>query len=269
MAPLSVFIIAQNEADRIGATLGSVAGLADDVVVVDSGSTDGTPQVAEQYGARVLFNPWPGYGLQKRFGEDASTGGWLLNLDADEVLSPELREEIAGLFAAGEPPCAAYRLRIAEIFPGETKPHRWAYALSPVRLYRKSAGRYSASPVHDRVDLAPGVKTGRLKGTVYHYSVRSMGDQIAKLNRYSDDQVADLAARGKKLSTLRVFLEFPAAFFKAYLLRRHCLRGVYGFITAMNYAYFRYLRVAKHYERVRLERLKDGAAKPGAPAKPH
>src|SRR3712207_4928412 len=99
MLPLSVFIIARNEADRIGATIRAVRDLTDDLVVIDSGSTDGTQAVAEELGARVIFNAWPGYGPQKRFGEEQCRHDWILNLDADEELSPALREEIRSLFA--------------------------------------------------------------------------------------------------------------------------------------------------------------------------
>ncbi|WP_082767073.1 glycosyltransferase family 2 protein [Bosea sp. PAMC 26642] len=249
MPPLSIFIIARDEADRIGRTIAAVSSLSDDIVVVDSGSTDDTQAIAEGAGARVIFNPWPGYGQQKRFAEDQCRHDWLLNIDADEVVPPGLVAEIAALFAQGEPGADAYKMRIAEIFPGEAAPHRFAYALPPVRLYRRDKGRYSPSPVHDRVELVPGACIGRLKGTVHHYSVRSLGEQIDKLNAYSDAQADDLDKRGLSLSVFRLVAEFPANFLKAYIGRRHALRGVYGFMTAMNYAFYRYLRVAKHWER--------------------
>lgn len=252
--PLSVFIIAKNEADRLPRIIRAVRGISDDIVVVDSGSDDGTQALARAEGARVIEREWPGYGPQKRFAEGECKHNWVLNIDADEFVPPELAVEIADLFATGEPAADAYEIRIAEIFPGEEAPHPLAYALDPVRLYRRDRGTYSLSPVHDRVDLQPGARIGRLQGIIHHFSVRSIGDQIEKLNAYSDQQVADLASRGKSVSTLRVFVEFPAAFFKAYLGRRHFARGVYGFITAMNFAFFRWLRVAKDYERRTIER---------------
>ncbi len=256
---LSIFIIARDEADRIGRTIEAVRGLSDDIVLVDSGSTDGTQGIAERLGARVVFNPWPGYGQQKRFAEEQCRHDWLLNIDADEVVPPDLAAEIASLFAGPGPAADAYQIRIAEIFPGEPAPHRFAYALAPVRLYRKDKGRYSPSPVHDRVDLAPGARVARLKGTVHHYSVRSLGEQMSKLNSYSDAQADDLDRRGQTLSVFRLAVEFPANFIKAYIGRRHALRGVYGFMTAMNYAFYRYLRVAKHWER-RLQRRSTDAS---------
>jgi glycosyltransferase involved in cell wall biosynthesis len=266
--PLSVFIISLDEADRIGETIRAVRDLTDDLVVVDSGSSDGTQEIAAALGARVIFNAWPGYGPQKRFAEEQCRHTWLLNIDADEVVPPDLKAEIRQLFAQGAPPRDAYRIGIAEIFPGEGRPHPWAYTLRPVRLYRKDKGRYATSVVHDRVDLAPGARVGRLKRTLHHFSVRSLGDQIDKLNRYSDEQTQDLHMRGVSIGTWRIFVEFWGAFIKAYIGRRHFVRGVYGFLTAMNYAIARHLRLAKYYERRRLEMSRQGRERPDDEARP-
>ncbi len=249
--PLSIFLIALNEADRIGDTIEAVRGLADEIVVVDSGSTDATREIAAAHGARVMHNAWQGYGPQKRFAEDQCRNDWLLNIDADEICPPALVAEIRALFAAGTPPCDAYRVPIAEQFPGEREPHRWSYTIDPVRLYRRSSGRYADSTVHDRVELAPGTRVGRLRNRIHHRSVRSLSHEITKLNAYSDMQVENMEARGVRLPFWRILTEFPMAFFKAYVLRRHFLRGRFGFLTAMNYAIYRHLRVAKHLERRR------------------
>ncbi len=259
---LSVTIIAKNEADRIGPVIAAVRDLADDIIVVDSGSDDGTQAVAAAAGARVIDNAWPGYGPQKRFAEDQAKGPWLFNIDADEWVPPELAEEIRQLFARGEPPFRAYRVLIAEQFPGEAEPHRFAYALDPVRLYRKDAGRYSPSTVHDRVDLNPGVTAGRLRTRIHHRSVRSLSDQLSKLNAYSDMQVEELASRNREIAEWRILTELPLSFIKGYVGRRHFVRGFYGVATAMNFAISRHLRVAKAIERQRVARLK--AATPGA-----
>lgn len=254
MISLSIFIITKNEADRLPRVLDAVRGLSEDIVVVDSGSQDGTQALAEAFGARVFHHGWQGYGLQKRFAEAQCRHEWLLNIDADEWVPPELAEEIRALLISGAPVADAYEIRIAEVFPGEAAPHPLAYALAPVRLYSRLKGQYSPSPVHDRVDLHAGARVLRLKGVIHHFSMRSIGDQLMKLNAYSDQQVADLAARGKAMPLWRLFLEFPAAFLKAYLIRRHILRGRYGFITAMNYAFYRWLRIAKDIERRLIER---------------
>ena len=256
--PISVFLIAKNEADRIGPTIAAVRGLTDDLVLVDSGSTDGTVELARSLGARVVEHEWCGYGPQKRFAEDQCRHDWLLNVDADEVASPELAAEIKGLFNGSGPDRDAYTVPIAEVFPGEKRPHRVAYTLHPVRLYRRSRARYSPSRVHDRVVLEPGVSLGRLRGRIHHFSIRSLGHEIAKLNRYSDEQADDLAARRVRLSRLRVFLELPGAFIKAYFGRRHFVRGTYGFLIATNYAIARHLRVAKHFERLLAQEAEGG-----------
>jgi len=256
VANLSIFIIARNEADRIGRTIDAVRGLSDDILVVDSGSTDATVAIAERKGARVIHNDWPGYGPQKRFAEENCRHLWLLNIDADEVVPPELSAEIRAALADGASGVDGFEIRIAEIFPGEAAPHPLAYALSPVRLYRKDRGRYVDSIVHDRVAFQEGANFRRLNGMIHHFSVRSIGDQIAKLNEYTTQQARDLAQRGKQVPTWRLFVEFPASFFKAYVLRRHAVRGIYGFMTSMNYAFYRWLRVAKDVERRMVEKAR-------------
>jgi glycosyltransferase involved in cell wall biosynthesis len=256
--PFSIFIITKNEADRLPRTLDAVQGLSDDIIVVDSGSTDGTQELAKSFGVRLIYNDWSGYGPQKRFAEKQCRYDWMLNIDADEVMPPNLAAEITALFSDGEPALDAYKIRIAEIFPGEGAPHPFAYALAPVRLYKRSVGRYSRSTVHDRVDLInKNTPVGKLKGTIHHFSIRSIGDQLNKLNNYTDQQIVDLVKNNKSIPTWRLFVEFPAAFFKAYILRRHIVRGVYGFMTAMNFAFYRWLRVAKDVERRRVEASKD------------
>jgi glycosyltransferase involved in cell wall biosynthesis len=250
---LSIFMITLNEADRIGAALEAVRGLSDDIVVVDSGSTDGTQDLARKLGARVIYNAWPGYGLQKQFGEDQCRHDWMLNIDADEIVTPALKAAILSALSSDDLKPCGFSTKIVEMFPGETKAHPWAFTLSPVRFYHKSVGRYSASSVHDRVDLVAGTPVLKLQGLIEHRSIRSLGHELIKLNAYADMQADDIDAKGRKLPAIRLVLEFPLTFLKAYIGRRHFVRGLYGFMTAMNYAFYRYLRAAKHWER-RLKR---------------
>jgi len=254
--PISVFIITKDEEDRIVPTLEAIAGLVSEVIVVDSGSTDDTVALAENYGARVIYNDWAGYGPQKRFAEEQCSQDWLFNLDGDEVVPEALADEIRQLFADGEPPHKAYSVPITEMFPTETKPHRFAFSLYPVRLYHKQAGRYSQSTVHDRVELADGVHPGQLKTRIHHRTVRSLSEEMVKLIEYSDLQNDDLEKKGRKISSARILTEFPLAFLKAYIGRRHFIRGFYGISTALNFAFYRHLRVAKHLERRIIKRQK-------------
>lgn len=224
--PLSCFIIARDEADRIGATIMSVRDWAGEVVVVDSGSRDGTVAVAESLGARVLSHPWQGYGPQKRFAEECCRFDWLLNLDADEVASAALRDEIIGLFRGGPPALAAYRLRVADIYPGRERPRPFAYSYDIVRLYDRRRARYSPSLVHDRVETG-GQRLGRLRGRVLHHSVRSLDHQRRKLDSYFALQAREKAKPRWQLYA-RLPVEYPVAFLQYYLLRRHLFGGRFG-----------------------------------------
>jgi glycosyltransferase involved in cell wall biosynthesis len=247
--PLSVFIIAKNEADRIPAAIKSAIDWADEVIVIDSGSTDGTVTVAEELGAKVIYHDWPGYGLQKRFGEDQCRNDWLLNLDADEEITPELASEIQNKFADGSYQDAdAWRIMIRDIFAHESSPAPWAYGFHQIRLYDRRKGRFSDSTVHDTVRPKDGAELSDLNGIMAHRSDRSLEFQVAKYNRYSDMQVADMQARGRHLPRLRLLTEFPVSFLKGYFIRRYRKYGWWGVILAINYAHGRFLRVAKAYE---------------------
>ncbi|MBA5778303.1 glycosyltransferase family 2 protein [Stappia sp. F7233] len=247
--PVSAFIIARDEADRIGRAIDSVIDLVDEVIVVDSGSTDGTPAVAQARGARVVHNDWPGYGPQKRFAEEQCRNDWLLNLDADEAVTPALAEEIRRLFDSQEINRAdCWQVAIKDIFAHESAPAPWAYGYIQIRLYDRGKGRFSDSTVHDTVRPEAGARLAMLKGAMEHRSIRSIEFQLEKMNRYSTMQVADLGARGRNLPRWRLLSEFPFAFFKAYVARRYALYGWWGLVIAVNYAYSRFLRVAKAYE---------------------
>jgi len=255
--PLSVFIIARDEADRIARPIESVIGWVDEVIVIDSGSTDETVAVAEQLGARVIRNDWPGYGPQKRFGEDQCRNDWLLNLDADEEVTPGLAAEIKAKFADGSYADAdGWRIMIRDLYAHETAPAPWAYGYHQIRLYDRCKGRFSASTVHDTVRPEEGARISNLSGIMAHRSIRSLDFQVGKYNRYSGMQVDDMRARGRKLPKSRLLTEFPVSFFKAYFVRKYRKYGWWGFILAMNYAHARFLRVAKAYEAELLDRTK-------------
>ena len=247
--PISVFIIAQNESDRIGITINSVKDWVDEVVVIDSGSSDDTVSVSTFLGARVLYNKWDGYGLQKRFGEDKCKNNWLLNLDADEEITEELAQEIKDLFAAGEPALSGYIVKVRDLLPSETKFALLAHTNHCLRLYNRNKGRFSDSPVHDSVIMQDGEPVGKLKALVRHRSFRSITHAIEKMNSYTSAQAANLYAKnGLIFARTRLIFEFSASFFKAYFLRLYILRGTRGIIYANIYAFGRVMRVAKYIE---------------------
>jgi len=245
--PISVFIIAKNEADRISTTINSVKDWTSEVIVIDSGSTDDTVTVANFQGARVVYNEWEGYGLQKRFGENECENDWLINLDADEEISPELAKEIKSLFADGEPEMSGYIMPVRDMLPHEKKLAPLAHNNPCLRLYNRTKGRFSDSPVHDSVIIEEG-QVGELKSPIYHRSFRNVAHAIEKLNSYSSVQAEHLRKKRVKFFYARLVFEFPFSFIKAYFVRMYILRGWRGFIYAMIYAFSRFARLAKYME---------------------
>jgi glycosyltransferase involved in cell wall biosynthesis len=268
--PISCFIIAKNEEARIGRAISSVCHWVDEVVVVvDASSTDGTHDIARKLGARVTVNAWRGYGMQKRFAEDLCHNRWRLNLDADENITPALAEEIRGLFASGPPAAAGYRIFIVEVLSFQDEPDRWAHGLWQIRLYDGHKCRFSDSPVHDTVRPGTTDRIVSLKRHIAHQSNPSLSYAVSKFNRYTDAQVADLRMRRRRFSRLRLLSEFPFAFLKAYFVRRFFLRGLWGWSSAIDFAYFRHMRIAKAYEAELLEKAeKMRETRSGRPVKP-
>lgn len=251
--PISVFIIAKNEADRIPVVIRAVRDWVDEVVVVDSGSEDDTLAVSEALGARTVFNAWRGYGPQKVFGEGQCRNRWLLNLDADEEVSPELAGEIRSLFRNGEPARAAYTLPILPLYPFQERGHPWTAFHHPVRLYRRDKAGFRDERVHDTVVVREG-GVGHCRGMVIHRSFRSLTHHVDKVNGYSSAQAEVLAARGRDPGLLTLLLTPALAFFKQYLLRREFVNGVDGIVVSHMYAFQRLIRLAKTRERRRLAR---------------
>jgi glycosyltransferase involved in cell wall biosynthesis len=234
--PISCFIIAKNEGDRIAQTIVSVKNWVDEIIVIDSGSADDTVAVCEKLGARVILHTWMGYGLQKRFSEEQCKNNWLLNLDADEEITPELAHEIAAEFAHGLPELAGFFLQVRDLLPGEKKLAPFAHTNHCLRLYDKRRARFSESPVHDSVIVQEG-KTRELKYPVLHRSFRSLSHMLEKINSYSSAQAADLQKKRMKYPYARLVIEAPFAFIKMYVLRGYALRGARGVIYSGVYAY--------------------------------
>ncbi|MEO0923404.1 MAG: glycosyltransferase family 2 protein [Pseudomonadota bacterium] len=256
---LSGFIISKDEADRIVETIVSIRDFCDEIIVVDSGSTDDTVAVSKAAGARVVHQDFLGYGPQKRFAEDLCKHDWVLNVDADEPMTKEAQEEIAGLLQSGKvEDFDCWIIRRRDVYPHEDEPASWAYYHDQIRLYDRRKSRFAESTVHDSVIAGQGATVGRLKGVLGHRSHRDINFQVTKFNRYAEMQVADLIARGRRLPRWRLLTEFPLSFLKAYFIRRHFLYGFWGFSISISYAYSRFLRVAKFHEAELQGRVKSG-----------
>lgn len=223
---LSCCIIAQDEGDRIDRCIRAVQDIVDEIVVVDSGSKDDTVARCERLGAKVVFHKWDGYGPQKRFAEDCASNDWILNLDADEVVTPELAREIAALMRVPEGRLAAYRFRQVTVYPGKEHPRLWADFHNYVRLYDRRQVRFRESRVHDTVDTKD-FPVGQLRGVAFHYSWRSIDHVRRKLESYTDLQAKEL--KKSRWSVLaRLPIEYPVLFFRYYVLRRNITGGITG-----------------------------------------
>jgi len=238
---LSACIITFNEADRIEACLSSVA-FCDEIIVVDSHSTDRTRELAASLGARVIERDWPGYRSQKQFAVDAARHEWVLCLDADERVSAELRAEITALRSAGFAGAAGWSIpRISDYF-GRFLRHGNAYPDRLVRLFDRRRGGWSGYEIHENTRVAGRVR--RLRGRLEHYPYRSLTDHQNRMQRYADLMAQALYAQGKRCGLTRVLVNPQWRFVRGYLLRLGFLDGWRGLVFALiesNYVRRKYL----------------------------
>jgi glycosyltransferase involved in cell wall biosynthesis len=219
-------IITYNEASHIVDCIRSVDWFAE-VLVVDSGSTDETVALARAAGAKVIENPWPGFGLQKQFGIDHASHGWVFSLDADERVSETLKDSLLTLLAA-EPAKSAYMVNRCNHFMGRPLRHGEGYPDWCLRLFNRTQARWSDDVVHEKV-LFDG-QLGKLQGDLDHYSQESVAAYLDKQNRYTTLQAEGLFARGKDASLIKLTLSPLVRFIKFYILRLGFLDGVPGLV---------------------------------------
>ena len=245
---LSVYIVTLNEEKRIGKTLQAASKVADEIVIVDSGSIDGTIKIADKYKAKVFFNKWESYCKQKSFAENQCSSDWVLMLDADEVLSPELIEEILE-WKKKTPKFQAYNIKICNMFEQDKKPRRFAQTFNVVRMYNRQFA-HMPPDLHnkDRIRVESGEPIGQLKGIILHYCILSIEQAVNKYNLHSTELLKTAIAENREFSKLRLATEFPRQFLRYYFGKHYCLLGSQGFTQAMILAYFRFLKIAKWFE---------------------
>ena len=238
--PVTCTIIAFNEADRVARAIASVAGIADEVIVVDSGSTEGTIALCQSLGARVLHNDWVGFGPQKRFAEDAAANDWILNLDADEWLSEELREELKALLAQEIPIARCFRIKTVIVYPNREMPAPFAHFHNYIRLYNRNTARFSPSLTHDVV--APTNDCAQLNADILHKSYRNAAHVLVKTISYFQLQIVEMKMP-RRIAFVRMVFEFPFQFIKYYIARRHIFGGWNGFVYSSVLAMGRWMRI--------------------------
>jgi glycosyltransferase involved in cell wall biosynthesis len=224
-ARVSAVVITRNAAAQLPECLASAA-FADELLVVDAGSDDGTREVAARYGARVLAQPWLGFGRQKQFAAEQAQHDWILSLDADERVSPELAASVVRALEA--PAATVYRVARRNRFMGRWLRHGEGYPDWGARLYDRRAARWSEDPVHER--LLYTATPGTLAGDLLHDSAEDLGRYLEKQNRYSALAAQAMHERGERAGAARLVLSPAVRFLKFYVLRLGFLDGLPGLV---------------------------------------
>jgi glycosyltransferase involved in cell wall biosynthesis len=248
MPKLSVVIITRNEERNILRCLESVEPMADEIVVVDSGSTDRTLQICRESGCKIFTREFDGYGSQKQFAVDQAFNDWVLSIDADEVLSEELTEEIKQLLA--EPGTGithpGYIIPFALHYMGRILRHGGVGHEHHLRLFNRTRGGFTLVPVHEGIELK-GI-AGALKGHIIHYSYHDIGHHLEKINTYTTQAANGYRKKGRTFSGIGCAFQFPASFISRYILKGGFLDGYPGFMWAFMAAVYATLKVAKTIE---------------------
>lgn len=255
---VSATVIAFQEAGSIGRTLESLR-WADEVVVMDSGSSDGTVDIALRYTDRVLHRGWTGYADQKNAVADAARWDWVFSLDADEVCSTELASEISRWWKPGSDGGRGYLIPRLTRFMGRWIRHTDWSPDHQLRLYDRTCGRWGGGRVHESVKVSGPV--GRMAGRIMHYSYDDMGDYLKKLETYTRLSALDMRDRGRRPSFCKIALSPAAAFLKSYVLKRGFLDGLPGLVVGGLSAVSAFVRQVRLLELVRQQ--SGGAGDPG------
>ncbi len=253
MTNISCFIIAKNEERLIARAIKSVKNIAEEIIVIDSGSTDKTIEIAKSLGTKVIHNDWNGYLNQKIYGEALCKNEWIINIDADEEITKDLEEEIIFISSSGLiDKYKAYRIDFGIIYREEEKLRFLAPSNTFIRLYNKnfaSFGNNKGDSTHDDVKLNPGLTEKKdvyvLAHKAFHRSGASITQLVNKANFYSSEQAKALAKKGRAISKFRIICELPFWFFKAFIIRRYFIFGFDGFVDSWIFAFARFMRLAK------------------------
>ena len=230
MTKLSVAIITLNEEKNLEQCLKSVSRVADEVIIVDSFSTDATLVIAAKYGAKVVQHTFEGFVKQKNIAAEHASYNWVLSVDADEVISPELEQSILSVKA--NPKHEVYRLARLTNYCGKWIKHSGWYPDKKIRMFDRSKGEWTGDMIHEKWQPNDDNTTiGELKGNLLHYSFYTISGHVKKIEKYSEMSARAAANRGKSCSLLKIMAVPKWNFFVNYILRLGFLDGYYGFIV--------------------------------------
>ena len=248
---LSAVIITRNAAAQLGECLESVR-FADEILVVDSGSTDATREIARRHNARVVRQDWLGYGRQKQFAVEQAANDWVLCLDADERVSAPLAHRIQE--ALRQPGCFAYDMPRCNRFMGRWLRHGEGYPDPNLRLFHRKHARWSNDPIHEHV--VTNAKVCRLDGDLLHETETTIAEYLEKQNRYTTLQAERLYAAGKRVGAARLVLSPLGRFIKFYFLRRGFIDGVPGLVHIAIGCFNSFMKYAKLMQLSRVDKGK-------------
>lgn len=251
---LSVIIIAKNEASNIRRCLESVR-FADEIIVLDSGSADNTIAIAKEYTPHVFSTDWKGYGIQKQRALALATGDWVLNLDADESVHEDFREELQSLISRNR--ADAFRVPIQMNFYNQVLKHSGS-PQRHIRLFKRSNARYSDDIVHEKIVLSKGMRVSHMTHAIMHHSFRDVSHALYKINRYSSYS-AKIRIKSRQTPSLPFILMSTAwMFFRCYVLQRGFLDGKAGFLLSVFGAQGTFYRGIKQiYKDQHIDKLPD------------
>lgn len=237
---ISATIIALNEERDLPRCLESLR-FVDEIILVDSGSADRTVEIAKQMGAKVLVEPWHGYGAQKNFAQAQAKSEWVLNVDADEVITPELREEILAVVRSANP-AAGYAVARKTYYLGRWIRHGGWYPNYVTRLVRRGGGAWTEPNVHEELKIQGELR--QLEHPMLHYTFSDIADQVRTNMRYARQGALDLKSRKTAPSLFKLLLKPLGKFLETYLLKQGFLDGLPGFIISINAAHSMFLKHA-------------------------
>ncbi len=243
---LSVVVITLNEADRIGLLLESVSS-ADEVIVVDSGSTDRTVEIARAAGARVIHHEWEGYARQKQFAMEQASGRWVLSLDADEALSPELSQEMIQAIENAPADVAGFSLPRLSRYLDRWIRHGGWYPDRKIRLARKQCGQWKGDGIHEKLEVAGKVE--RLHNPLLHYVYRDISDQVKTINGFSTVFAEHRSKAGSGWYLILGLFHAVGKFLECAIWKAGVLDGLPGLVIAVNSSFYVFLKHAKSWEK--------------------
>lgn len=251
METISAVIITRNEEENIAACLDSVAWV-DEIVIVDSGSTDRTEEICRRYTDRFYFRAWDGYTSQRNAAHDLAASDWILSLDADERITPQLADEIRAVLAESPPDVHGYDLPYKVYYRDKWLRHGGFYPEKHLRLFRRGRGRYGDRIVHEAMTVDGRTRT--LTHHVEHYTYRSVSDYLERMERYSSLSAEEYHRQGRTTGPSRMAGHAVGNFLKMYILQRGCLDGYEGFLMAVLYSIYTFVKYAKLRELNRMNR---------------